>query len=263
MIYIAISFAAGNRVLNMKNEDNEKRLTWLGKLSGQTRVVILELVLIVAGILIALAIDQWREGIDEAKRADVFLQQLVSDLASTEKQMADAADRTLESEQLAENIVNAFESGHIPTIAELRDWLAKTQYVNNPVPVLGTAEALVSTGDLRHIAQSQARSNITGYLSRSRDFWLVPLYNLEEFHADLYHELLTIADEYGITPSHRKGRIERTEDKDIYGFFASSRAYVAAAKLSETKHAMAGYRRGMAQEARELKESLVPLLHTD
>jgi type II secretory pathway pseudopilin PulG len=240
------------------NSENGKRLIWLGKLSGQARVVILELVLIVAGILIALAIDQWQEGIDEAKRADVFLHQLVSDLVSTEKQMADAAGRTLESEQFAEYVANSFESGQFPDIEELREWLAGMRYVDNPVPVLGTAEALVSTGDLRHIAQAQARSNITSYLSRSRDFWLVPLYQLEEFHADLYHEFLTVADEYGITPGYRKGRFDGAEDQDINGFFASSRAYTVASKISETKQAMVSYRRGMAQEARELKESLIP-----
>lgn len=245
------------------NDENGKRLIWLGKLSGQTRVVILELVLIVAGILIALAIDQWREGIDEAKRADIFLHQLVSDLVSTENQMAAAADRTLQSEQFAEYIVHSFESGEFPDIEEVREWLATIGYVNNPVPVLGTAEALVSTGDLRHIVQVEARSNITSYLSRSRDFWLVPLYQLEDFHTDLYHELLTVADEYGITPGYRKGRFDGAEDIDISGFFTSSRAYTVASKISETKQAMVSYRLGMAQEAMELKESLVPILQTE
>ena len=247
----------------MMNNENGKRLIWPGKLSGQTRVVILELVLIVAGILIALAIDQWREGIDEAKRADVFLHQLVSDLVSTEDQMAAAADRTLQSEQFAEYIVHSFESGEFPDIEELREWLARIEHVDNPVPVLGTAEALVSTGDLRHIVQVEARSNITSYLSRSRDFWLVPLYQLEEFHAHLYHELLTVADEYGITPGYRKGRFDGAEDQDVNGFFTSSRAYTVASKLSETKQSMVGYRSGMAQEARELKESLIPLLQIE
>ena len=245
------------------NKENGKKLIWLGKLSGQARLVILELVLIVAGILIALAIDQWREGIDEAKRADVFLHQLVSDLVSTENQMAAAADRTLQSEQFAEYIVHSFESGEFPDIEELREWLARIEHVDNPVPVLGTAEALVSTGDLRHIVQVEARSNITSYLSRSRDFWLVPLYQLEDFHTDLYHELLTIADEYGIAPGFRKGRFGGAEDQDINGFFTSSRAYTVASKLSETKQSMVGYRRGMAQEARELKESLIPFLQIE
>jgi hypothetical protein len=245
------------------NNENGKRLLWLGKLSGQTRVVILELVLIVAGILIALAIDQWREGIDEAKRADVFLHQLVSDLVSTENQMAAAADRTLQSEQFAEYIVHSFESGEFPDMEELREWFATIGFIDNPVPVLGTAEALVSTGDLRHIVQVEARSNITSYLSRSRDYWLVPLYQLEDFHADLYHELLTIADEYGITPRYRKGRFGGAEDQDVNGFFTSSRAYTVASKISEAKQAMVTYRRGMAREARELKEALIPLLQIE
>ena len=234
----------------------------LGKASAQTRSFILELFLIVAGILIALAIDEWREEIEEAKTAQVFLHQLTADLVATETQINSAASNTLLSEQTAQKVVDAFENGQFPEPEELSEWLARIRYVNNPVPVLGTAESLVSTGDLRVIPHVETRSGITSYLSRSKDFWLVPLYQLEDFHQNLYHNLLAVADEYGIVPGQRKGRISSAEPPDVIGFFASSRAYTLASKLSEIKQAMVTYRRGMLQDASELKESLAPFLES-
>lgn len=234
----------------------------LGKISAKTRTFFVELFLIVAGILIALAIDEWRQEIEEAQREQVFLRQLVNDLVATESQMEAAAKRTLKSEQAAGKIVDSFEGGRLPGLAELAEWLAAIRYVDNPVPVLGTAETLVSTGDLRLISQIEARSNITAYLSRSRDFWLVPLYQLEDSHGVLYQKLLAEADEFGIVPSFRKGRIN-SEDADIVGFFSSSRAFTVASKLSETKQAMVAYRSSMLREATDLKESLGPLLQPD
>jgi hypothetical protein len=166
------------------SKSNNAILMMLGKASTKSRSFILELFLIVAGILIALAIDEWREEIEESKTAQVFLQQLTADLVATEAQINAAATNTLLSEQAAKKIVDAFESGPFPEHEELSEWLARIGYVNNPVPVLGTAESLVSTGDLRVIPHIETSSGITSYLSRSKDFWLVPLYQLEDFHQD-------------------------------------------------------------------------------
>jgi hypothetical protein len=169
------------------------------RLVGRSKWLIGEIAVIVLGVLIALGIDAWYGVVLERQAERTYLEQLIQDLASTETQMAEAAVRTARSEESAQLLADHLRA--TPLNADsIRVWLSQLQSVDNPVPVLGTAEALVSTGDLRIIDSPEARVAITRWLSRSRDFWLVPVYQLEEQHKATLTRLLHTADRAGIEP---------------------------------------------------------------
>ena len=139
-------------------------------LGERSRWFLTEFVIIIVGVLVALAIDEWREGLQDKEREQEYLQQLAADLRATQDMFAEAADDNVESENAARRLTEIFEEGADAKVDDIRRLLNESRYFNNPVPILGTAEALVSTGDLRLIRNPDIRSELTRYLSRSRDF---------------------------------------------------------------------------------------------
>ena len=241
----------------------------LATMPERARWLLAEIVIIVLGVLIALALDAWYGTLVEARAEQTYLAQLIEDLRETERQMHAAAARTLLAEESVARLLEAVVSADEPEGDSIRIWLTRARAVNNPVPILGTAEALVSTGDLRLLDDAEVRAAITRWLSRSRDFWLVPLYQLEDHHRQLQTELLTIADRRGLEPLTRGlislGDRERYEDRppfqrDVAAFRREPRTYSLLANLSEVKQAMSRYRAAMADEALELRQVLEPLV---
>jgi len=236
----------------------------LSHFSERSRWLLAELVIIIAGVLIALAIDEWRGKIEDANLEREYLTQLIVDLRVTEEKMAAAETSNAASETAAKQFVATFENSEPVQLDVVRQWLSEFMYVDNPVPVLGTAEALVSTGDLRLVRNPSTRSEITQYLSRSRDYWLVPLYQLEERHRYFGFQIQALAEMHGISPRHRSGLLRDTSEQeaeaDTTEFFAQSQVYSLAVELADIKDSMSRFRKAMSEEATELRESLELLL---
>jgi hypothetical protein len=239
------------------------------RLQERARWLLTEIVIIVLGVLTALALDAWYGRLVEAQDEQTYLSQLIEDLRETERQMQAAAARTVPAEESAAKLLRAVGGAIEPEADSIRVWLTLAAAVDNPVPILGTAEALVSTGDLRLVADAKVRAAITRWLSRSRDFWLVPLYQLEDHHRRMQTELLAIADRTGVEPltrgvvllDRRTRRPERPPfETDVSAFVREPLTYSLIASLSEAKEAMSRYRAAMADEARELREILEPLV---
>jgi hypothetical protein len=228
-----------------------------------------ETVVIVLGVLIALGLDAWYGTIQESRVARVYLIQLVEDLRDTQNQMAAAAQRTRHAEETATRLLLSLGSDSALDADSLRAWLAAVQSVDNPVPVLGTAEALVSTGDLRLVEDVTVRAAITRWLSRSRDYWLVPLYQLEDRHRVTLSGLLRLADRAGVAPESRgdssnpptQRRAQRPPFReDLLLFLSDPSVYSLVADLSELKGDMVSFRLSMSREAANLRSILEPLL---
>jgi len=231
-----------------------------GRFIWRSRWFLAELIIIIAGVLIALAIDEWRSKIEDANLELEYLNQLIIDLRVTEAKMAAATASNAVADNAAKQLVAAFEDSGLAELVLVRQWLSEIRYVDNPVPVLGTAEALVSTGDLRLVRNPGTRSEITQYLSRSRDFWLVPLYQLEERHRHLGFQILALAEMHGILPRHRSGLFQDTSEQEskayTVAFLAQSEAYSLVAELADIKDSMSSFRKSMSAEATRLRESL-------
>ena len=233
------------------------------------RWLLAEITVVVLGVLIALWVNAWYGGVLDSRDEQIYLGQLIEDLAETERQMEDAASNTLPAEESAAALIRTIRGDGGLSPDSVNSLLRRIRLFNNPVPILGTAEALVSTGDLRLLRDPVARSAITRWMSRSRDYWLSPLSQLEDRHEQLLLELLAIADQWGVEPPGRGGVPIDDEDRrqgrppflpDVSSFLRDPRTYSVVASLSETKQTMARIRRVMATEAGMLRQALEPLL---
>jgi hypothetical protein len=244
----------------VENDNSTQDLKFLGRLGGRSRWFLAELIVIVAGVLIALAIDQWRGNIDKVNLEQEYLEQLAADLQTTVGEMAAAADINAAAEAAAGQLLAAFENGEPVELETIRQLLSEINTLDDPVPVLGTLEALISTGDLRLMRSSKTRSEITRYLARGRDYWLFPIYQIEQRHRELCFRITTLAEMYGISPSHRGGRFRGqsgpASGPNVAAFLGDSEAYSHAARLVEIKASLARFRSAMSAEAAELLKTL-------
>jgi hypothetical protein len=127
---------------------------------------------VVTGILTALALQAWWEARSDLTRERIYLDQLTTDLSETERMLM-SADSTL-APIIATNskIVRAFHTPN-PPLDSLAPWIQAALFFNEYRPVLGTAEALIASGDLALIRDPVLRSAITKYVDLSRELTLV------------------------------------------------------------------------------------------
>jgi hypothetical protein len=233
-------------------------------LGGQSRWFLTELLVIVAGILIALAIDEWRQNNEGRKAESEYLHQLIVDLRATEERMEAAIVDNAASENATTRLVAIFESGETVEADSISKSLGEMFHYNNPVPVLGTIAALVSTGDLILIRSASARSDITDYLSQTTDYYLKPLYQYEENYTEAYYRTLNFAAIHGISPANRSGPYHSQIEADVMGFLANAEAYAELMKFQDLKlSGFVFYRKSVQDDSKKLRESLAQLVSSE
>jgi hypothetical protein len=138
-----------------------------------------EWAVVVAGVLIALGLGSIYQTQQDHDREAVYLRQLAADLDETLRLMDDAETANLEWDRSLAALLRAYRGDEAPPKDSVLRWMADLQF-DNPVPVLGTADALVQTGDLQLIRDPDLRSALTSYLSRMREYNLPWLLSLED-----------------------------------------------------------------------------------
>jgi hypothetical protein len=241
--------------------------TTLARLGRRSQWFIAELIVIIAGVLIALAIDEWRGNIEEAALEKAYLTQLIADLKSTEAQVIDAKTGNAPFEQAANDLLAAFESSNRPGLDEVRRILTEMPKFDGPVPQLATIESMVSAGDMRLVRDSNVRAEITRYLTFARDYWMTPLAQREEDHRALYISILAVAQSYGISPSYRQGHVKTrsgsSNEPDIDAFFDDSEAYLHVSMFLQNRQIVASfYQARLGTQAEQLREVLETYLST-
>jgi hypothetical protein len=235
------------------------------KLLREGKPLLGELVVIVVGVLIALGVDAWYDGVVEARVEVAYLDQLLEDLAETESQMLAADASNAEGGASLAKLLAGFGSTVSPTSDSVRAWLGSARFVDNPVPILSTAEALVATGDLRLIRDGTLRVAVTRWLSRSRDFWLEPIYQLEELHRERYFEVTAFVDPMALPRAGRSfsdslfGYAQPKETLypiDADRFFHEKRVYVLLTDLYHLRVSMTSFRKSMREEAERLRRAI-------
>ncbi len=177
--------------------------------------------------------------------------------------MAEASQPSMASLAATQLLLEAFENPQVANLDQINKLLIEMAPYNNPVPVLGTVEALVSTGDLQLIRSSETRSAITRYISRTRDFHLIPLYQFEDYYRNYYFRISKIAVEYGLTPRGRESEHRRNTEPDIGGFLAKAEAYANTVFFAQTKGEFKFYRNAVTTEAEEFRQLLIASVSPD
>ena len=120
------------------------------------------------GIVIGFQVTAWGQQRANRTQELAYLRQLAADLAETER-LADqsTADNASGDRALTRLIQASYARRLAPRDSVLR-WFRRSTALSEAVPVLGTAEALVTTGDLVLLRDDSLRSAVTAYVEASR-----------------------------------------------------------------------------------------------
>lgn len=127
-----------------------------------------ELTTIVVGILVALAIQNRVDAAHDRASEREYLEQLRADLLETERVVMRSDSIHRPRDRAGVMLLHAFFAPEPPPRDSLLVWAITTTWYETPRPILGTAEALVSTGHLGLIEDHGLRSAITAYLEENR-----------------------------------------------------------------------------------------------
>ena len=128
-----------------------------------------EFLVVVSGVLVALALNAWWGARADRGQEQAYLRQLAADLAATEAQIAEADSVSRPFDRAGTQLLRAAFAEQRPPRDSLLTWyLTAINYAPPPQPILGTATALVETGDLNLIRDDSLRSAITSYAETSR-----------------------------------------------------------------------------------------------
>jgi len=228
-----------------------------------------ELTIVVAGILIALAIQSWVDGRDDRAREQEYLRQLQADLRETERLVTrdDSIHRV--RDRAGVMLLHAFFTPRRPPRDSVLVWAIDATWYEPRRPVLGTADALVATGDLALLRDHGLRSAITSYIAESRmvtaeqlaseEVWLRASQQLSsalDFSEGMELILRTPQDSLALeNPAFYlpKGPRRRPFPADVEAFLSNRDAYDGVANMYWGKKNMAHFRATMLQSARALR----------
>jgi hypothetical protein len=125
-----------------------------------------EFLIIVAGVLCALAAQAWWQGRQDRSRELEYLRQLLTDTEDNQTRLAEAIRvDSIAGESVSQLADALFGSRPLPPAATLTSWLSERSFVNSSdfQPLTGTYAALISGGDLSLIRTDSLRALLVGY----------------------------------------------------------------------------------------------------
>ena len=136
--------------------------------SAKVRWFAAEYLIVVFGVLTAVGINAWWQGRQDAATELNYLRQLASDLESTAALLVEVDATLAPSERAAARLFDGFRSRAPVPSDSILVWVSVATVVQTADPVLGTAEALVATGDLALLRDDSLRTAIPAYLEQQR-----------------------------------------------------------------------------------------------
>jgi hypothetical protein len=141
-----------------------------------------EFLVVVSGVLVALALNAYVGSRQDAVREQAYLVQLAADLRQSEEAFASAVEQNEAEIAQLHRLSDAFTAEPPPPDSVL-DRLISVGFSSNE-PVTGTARALLQTGDLHLVQDDSIRSAVIGFVAESDAFaerarlvewdWLLP-----------------------------------------------------------------------------------------
>lgn len=154
------------------------RRTWGRRLRWFTA----EFLVVVAGVLVALALNAWYQDRVDAQREAGYLEQLAADLRESEVALAEAVSFNDSQREKLLELITLFDEEQAPSPESFRELTTLT--IAPRQPTLSTAQAIVETGDLQLIADDRLRSAIIQYVGAGESYnetqdavaweWLTP-----------------------------------------------------------------------------------------
>lgn len=127
-----------------------------------------EFLVVVSGVLVALALNAWVQGLSDARKEHAYLEQMLDDLTGTE---ADVQRLIVQAEtewSRLDTLLSFFDMQPPPTAERMRAFAGLI--LDTPAPRSGTARALVETGDLNLLSNDSLKSAIVSYADFTRNY---------------------------------------------------------------------------------------------
>lgn len=116
---------------------------------------------VVVGVLVALAVDAARDAREERAREAAYLRQLRADLLVTDEGLTEAISVDERARETADRAVQSLNSPGLPPSDSLVAWTAAaTNSSASFYPTMGTVTALVESGELRLIGAEAIRQKV-------------------------------------------------------------------------------------------------------
>lgn len=122
-----------------------------------------QFVLIVAGVLAALAADSWREGRQERAREEMYLRRLRADFAANEQHIQEMIRQEQQVESASLALLGAMHSSVLPPRDSLAAWLGRVRWYSDFKPRTGTYQALLQTGDLALLRNPEVQARLVAF----------------------------------------------------------------------------------------------------
>ena len=148
--------------------------TILGRLAQAVReqnwvAVVLEMVIVIVGVVVGFQVTGWGQERANRDKEQTYLRQLSRDLAETERQAEDLEQTMAPLMRGPRRLAQAYFLPDPPPRDSVITWAMLAPVYYEVSPVLGTAEALVASGDIGLIRDDSLRTAITAYLEQARE----------------------------------------------------------------------------------------------
>ena len=152
---------------SIENTDTPQKMNaWRARLSW----FLSEFIVVVTGVLVALALNAWWQTQQNRAFELQYLEQLYQDIENTIVSIERDTRAEYESDHALSMLVRSFRSDPPPPRDSLVAWSLAAPNLLVTVPTIGTAEALVSSGDLRLIRNDSLRLALPTYLESNKGF---------------------------------------------------------------------------------------------
>lgn len=144
-----------------------------------------EFLVVVTGVLVALALNAWWSGRQSTVREAVYLRQLAEELATSETRLERSMEAATLQLRTLQSLLIAFAE---PTAADpdsIRSWLARSAIHDVPFRSLGVARGLAS-GDISVVRDDSVRTALFGFLEGANQD--------EQFNGQTYHSFIEYAN---------------------------------------------------------------------
>lgn len=131
---------------------------------SRLRWFLAEFLVVVSGIMVALALSGWVQERRDQQREVACLRQLSADLLSSEQQLTEAVEGIRERARASARVLHRFWREDPAVDEALVEDLSLPQGTRRFRPVMGTAEALSSSGNLGLIGSDTLRAELLTYV---------------------------------------------------------------------------------------------------
>lgn len=127
-----------------------------------------EFLVVVAGVMVALALTSWAQDRRNLEREQAYLRQLSADLKASEGILDKATTGLTEQAEASARVLHRFWQKNPVADDAFRDDLQLPRGARRVRPVLGTAEALIFSGDLNLIRSDALRAQLMAYVESTK-----------------------------------------------------------------------------------------------